>query len=78
VRCAPAYLTRSRVSSCVIWQHVSSDALTAAAIAARLNVAPEILAAAAVGDLLDPREDEFEAAAALVLRKNRELYRRLA
>ena len=49
-----------------------------AAIAARLNVAPEILAAAALRDLLDRREDEFEAAAAHVLEKNRELYRRLA
>ena len=49
-----------------------------AAIAARLNVAPEILAAAALRDLLDRREDEFEAAAARVLEKNRELYRRLA
>jgi hypothetical protein len=49
-----------------------------AAIAARLNVAPEILAAAALRDLLDRREDEFEAAAAHVLEKNGELYRRLA
>ena len=49
-----------------------------AAIAARLNVSPEILAAAALRDLLDRREDEFEAAAARVLEKNRELYRRLA
>lgn len=49
-----------------------------AAIAARLNVAPEVLAAAALRDLLDRREDEFEAAAAHVLDKNRELYRRLA
>lgn len=48
-----------------------------AAIAARLNVAPEVLAAAALRDLLDRREDEFEAAAAPVLEKNRELYRRL-
>jgi predicted transcriptional regulator len=47
-------------------------------IAARLNVAPEILAAAALRDLLDRREDEFEAAAAHVLAKNRDLYRRLA
>jgi len=49
-----------------------------AAIATRLNVAPEILAAAALHDLLDRPEDEFEAAAAHVLEKNRELYRRLA
>jgi predicted transcriptional regulator len=49
-----------------------------AAIAARLNIAPEVLAAAALRDLLDRREDEFEAAAARVLEKNRDLYRRLA
>ena len=49
-----------------------------AAIAARLNVAPEVLAAAALRDLLDRREDEFEQAATHVLDKNRELYRRLA
>lgn len=49
-----------------------------ATIAARLNVAPEVLAAAALRDLLDRREDEFEAAAAHVLKMNRELYRRLA
>ena len=49
-----------------------------AAIAARLNVAPEVLAAAALRDLLDRREDEFEQAVAHVLDKNRELYRRLA
>jgi len=49
-----------------------------AAIAARLNIAPEVLAAAALRDLLDRREDEFEAAAARVLEKNRDLYRHLA
>jgi len=49
-----------------------------AAIAARLNIAPEVLAAAALRDLLDRREDEFEAAAARGLEKNRDLYRRLA
>lgn len=49
-----------------------------AAVAARLNVAPDVLAAAALRDLLDQREAEFEAAAAHVLEKNRELYRRLA
>ena len=48
------------------------------AIAARLNIAPEVLAAAALRDLLDRREDEFDAAAARVLEKNRDLYRRLA
>lgn len=49
-----------------------------ATIAARLNVAPEVLAEAALRDLLDRRDDEFEAVAAHVLEKNRELYHRLA
>ena len=48
------------------------------AIAARLNIAPEVLAAAALRDLLDRREDEFETVAARVLEKNRDLYHRLA
>lgn len=48
------------------------------AVAARLNIAPEALAAAALRDLADRRGGEFEAAAAHVLEKNRELYRRLA
>jgi hypothetical protein len=48
------------------------------AIAARLNIAPEVLAAAALRDLLDRREDEFETAATRVLEKNHDLYRRLA
>jgi predicted transcriptional regulator len=48
------------------------------AIAARLNIAPEVLAAAALRDLLDRREDEFETAVTRVLEKNHELYRRLA
>jgi hypothetical protein len=48
------------------------------AIAAELGVAAEELAHAAVADLLSARADDFEAAAARVLGKNRELYRRLA
>ena len=48
------------------------------ATAARLGVAPEALAAAALRDLLEARAAEFEAAADRVLAKNRELYRRLA
>jgi predicted transcriptional regulator len=47
-------------------------------MAARLHVAPEALAAAALGDLLAQRESEFDAAATRVLEKNAELYRRLA
>jgi predicted transcriptional regulator len=47
-------------------------------LAGRLQVAPEILAAAALRDLLARRESDFEAAAARVLEKNAELYRRLA
>ena len=46
--------------------------------ARRLNVSVEDLAAAAVQDLLNQRDAEFERAAARVLEKNRELYRRLA
>jgi len=49
-----------------------------AAVAARLGVAPEALAAAALRDLLEARAAEFAAAADRVLAKNRELYRRLA
>jgi hypothetical protein len=49
-----------------------------AAVAARLNVSAEELAAAALRDLLAQREADFEGAAGRVLEKNRELYRRLA
>jgi hypothetical protein len=49
-----------------------------AAVAARLNVRPEELAAAALRDLLTAPEPDFQEAAARVLEKNRELYRRLA
>lgn len=48
------------------------------AIATRLNVSAETLAAAALRDLLERREVEFDAAAAHVVAKNAELYRRLA
>ena len=47
-------------------------------IAQRLNITAEALAAAALRDLLDRREAAFEAAAAHVIEKNAELYRRLA
>jgi predicted transcriptional regulator len=46
--------------------------------AARLGLAPEDLARAAIADLLATHDDEFKAAAERVLRKNEELHRRLA
>jgi hypothetical protein len=48
------------------------------AIAASLGVNAEELAQAAVTDLVSANADDFESAAARVLEKNRELYRRLA
>jgi predicted transcriptional regulator len=49
-----------------------------AAAAERLNVPVQDLAAAALRDLLTQSAPDFEAAAARVLDKDRELYRRLA
>lgn len=46
--------------------------------AERLGVRPEELARAGVTDLLAQPEEDFRRAAELVLRKNEELYRRLA
>jgi hypothetical protein len=46
--------------------------------AERLGLAPEELARAAIADLLATPGDEFKTAAERVLRKNEELYRRLA
>jgi hypothetical protein len=46
--------------------------------AERLGLSPEDLARAAVADLWATPGDEFRAAAERVLRKNEELYRRLA
>jgi hypothetical protein len=46
--------------------------------AKRLNVGPEALAGAAVRDFLVQQQADFKAAADRVLRKNKELYRRLA
>jgi hypothetical protein len=46
--------------------------------AARLGVEPADLARAAVSDLLANEDDDFRSAAERVLRKNQELYRRLA
>lgn len=46
--------------------------------AERLGIAPEDLARAAIADLLVAPYDDFQAASERVLRKNEELYRRLA
>lgn len=46
--------------------------------AERLGLAPEELARAAIADLLATPGDDFTTAADRVLRKNEELYRRLA
>lgn len=46
--------------------------------AALLGIAPEDLARAALADLLATRDEDFRAAAERILRKNEELYRRLA
>ena len=46
--------------------------------AERLGLAPEELARAAIADLLATPTEEFKRAADRVLRKNEELYRRLA
>lgn len=47
------------------------------AVAARLQVTPEELVRASVGELLSRPAEDFARAAEYVLRKNRELYRRL-
>ena len=46
--------------------------------AERLGISPSDLARAALADLLADRDEDFRAAAERVLRKNAELYRRLA
>ena len=46
--------------------------------AERLGISPSDLAKAAVADLLADRDEDFRTAADRVLRKNAELYRRLA
>jgi hypothetical protein len=48
------------------------------AIASRLNVSVADLAKAAINDLISKPDSEFERAAERVLKKNAELYRRLA
>ena len=49
-----------------------------AAVAARLNLPAEVLATAALRELIERRSADFEHAADRVLEKNAELYRRLA
>ena len=44
----------------------------------RLGIQPSDLARAALADLLTSRDEDFRAAAERVLKKNSELYRRLA
>ena len=44
----------------------------------RLGISPSELARAALSDLLADRDEDFRAASERVLRKNAELYRRLA
>jgi hypothetical protein len=46
--------------------------------AERLGLTPEDLARAAIADLLTTTGEDFKAAADRVLKKNKELYRRLA
>jgi hypothetical protein len=46
--------------------------------AARLGISPDDLARAALSDLLATGDQDFRSAAERVLRKNEELYRRLA
>ena len=46
--------------------------------AKRLGIRPEQLAKAALDDLLDKLQEDFEVAAQRVLRENEELYRRLS
>ena len=46
--------------------------------AQRLRTTPEALLAATLEDLLNRPDEEFQQAAAYVLRKNADLYRRLA
>lgn len=46
--------------------------------AEKLGISPDVLARAAVADLLATPDDDFRAAVERVLRKNEDLYRRLA
>ena len=54
------------------------DAERLRSVAERLGVRPEELARAGLSDLLRQPEEDFQKAAEHVLRKNQDLYRRLA
>jgi hypothetical protein len=71
-----AVLRQSAVRISVDLSEEQAERLRSAA--ERLGVQPEDLAQAAVADLLRPPEGNFERVAEHVLRKNEELYRRLA
>ena len=47
-------------------------------IAARLNVAPETLAQAAIRELVEESSGDFDTVTARLLEKNRDLYERLS
>ncbi len=55
-----------------------ADAERLRQVAQRLDLAPEDSARATIADLLATRDEDFKVAAERVLRKNEELYRRLA
>ena len=69
-------LWRSAMALAIELNEEQSRAL--AEVAGLLNVSQEVLASAAVRDLLSRPSADFEAAASNVLAKNEELYRRLA
>ena len=69
-------LWRSAIALAIELNEEQSRAL--AEVAGLLNVSKEVLASAAVRDLLSRPSADFEAAVSNVLAKNAELYRRLA
>lgn len=62
----------------MVFELPPSQAAKLRQVADRLGISPEELARAAVTDLLGDGDQEFRAAADRILRKNAELYRRLA
>ena len=78
-QCKPGYAHPEGLPTMTLAIQLSDQQAKALAQAAeRLNVSEAELAAAAVRDLVTAPGPAFEAAAARVLRKNQELYRRLA
>jgi hypothetical protein len=77
IACAPSRRWYSRVMQLSI-ELASDQAERLRQEAERLGIAPDELARAAVSELLSVPDDAFQSAAERVLRKNRELYRRLA